>query len=124
MCMKKEIGILIKNRRLKLGFTLRELSKKIDVSPVYLCNIENGNRNLPSNEIIIKIANVLFPVEPDKEDFFDIISKYQNKIPIDIEKYLVNNRNAIKVIRCSNKLNLTNENWEYLHEIINEMQEK
>ena len=57
--MDKDIGKLIKKKREELGFSIRELAKKIDMSPVYLCNIENGKRNLPSDYKLLLIANVL-----------------------------------------------------------------
>lgn len=45
--------------RIKKGMTLNELAIKTELSKGYLSHLENGSRNNPSLETMIKIANVL-----------------------------------------------------------------
>ena len=112
--MDKNIGRIIKKKREELGYSIRELAKKIDMSPVYLCNIENGKRNLPSDYKLLLIANVLFLSQEEKITFFDKISESQKRIPIDVNKYLFDNKEAIVFIRSAEKHNYKNSDWEKL----------
>lgn len=65
-------GSFIKQRRLDLGLTIRDLASKLKISPTYLCDIENGNRIVPQ-----KILNLLkkeLQILPDEEiDFEDML---------------------------------------------------
>lgn len=112
--MDKDIGKLIKNKREELGYSIRELAKKIDMSPVYLCNIENGKRNLPSDYKLLLIANVLFLSRDEKITFFDKVSESQQKIPIDVNEYLFDKKEAIIFIRSAEKYNYKSSDWEKL----------
>ncbi len=56
--MDKTIGCMIKNRRKELGFTLKELSERADISISFLSDIERGQTN-PSINKLSKIAKVL-----------------------------------------------------------------
>ena len=40
-------GEYVKQRREQLGKTMRGLAAEIEISPAYLCDIENGNRKAP-----------------------------------------------------------------------------
>jgi transcriptional regulator with XRE-family HTH domain len=51
-------GEIIKERRLELGLTQRELSKKAEVSASLICQVENGRRSF-SIKILIKLSKAL-----------------------------------------------------------------
>lgn len=51
-------GQYIKKRRLELGMTQAQLSKKIGVAQNYITYLENNDRN-PSNEVIRQLATTL-----------------------------------------------------------------
>ena len=48
-------GEYIKEKRLEKGITLRGFAEIIDISPVYMCNLEKGRRPAPSEAIMEKI---------------------------------------------------------------------
>lgn len=56
----EEIGFgkMIKNRRLELDLSLKELGAKLDCKAPYLSELENG-KQIPSDSMVTKIANVL-----------------------------------------------------------------
>lgn len=83
------------------------------MSSVYLCNIENGKRNLPSDYKLLFIANVLF-LSRDEKIFFDKVSESQQKIPIDVNEYLFDKKKAIVFIRLAEKYNYKNSDWQKL----------
>lgn len=45
-------------RKLK-GYTIREVADRSGVSPAYISQLENGNRNVPSPDIIAKLSEGL-----------------------------------------------------------------
>lgn len=53
------IGERIKQRRTEKGLALAELARRTDISKGYLHNIEGGDVQSPSAEILFKIANEL-----------------------------------------------------------------
>lgn len=53
---KKGFGSFIKGLRLKQNLSLRALSEKSDISHSYLSQLELGKRNIPSPEILKKLA--------------------------------------------------------------------
>ena len=40
-------GEYVKQRREQLGKTMRAFAAEVEISPAYLCDIENGNRKAP-----------------------------------------------------------------------------
>jgi transcriptional regulator with XRE-family HTH domain len=59
----KTLGQLIREIREEKDFSLRELAKKIDITPAFLSDIELGRRN-PSEKTLQTIARVLkIPIE-------------------------------------------------------------
>lgn len=56
--MANDLGKTLKQRRVLIPLTLRQLSDKSGVSPSYLARIENGKR-FPSASILRKIAQPL-----------------------------------------------------------------
>ena len=55
----KEIGIAIRQARLKKGISQMEFSKLIGIGNEWLCRIENGNANNTSINTMLKIAEYL-----------------------------------------------------------------
>lgn len=54
----KQLGLNIKQERLKNNLTQDQLSEKLDIYTSYLGRIERGERNVPLSTLI-KIANLL-----------------------------------------------------------------
>lgn len=58
----------LKDCRKLAGYTLAKLAIKTNLSPGYLCHLENGGRVNPSYKTMVKISNVLG--KPINELFF------------------------------------------------------
>jgi transcriptional regulator with XRE-family HTH domain len=54
----RTIGDVIHDARAKLKLSLRDITKKLDITPSYLSDIEN-NRRVPSEEVLGKLAKLL-----------------------------------------------------------------
>ncbi len=55
---KKEIGIIIKNARIKKGFTQTQIAKKLKKKKSLVCDWEHGRRE-PTGNTMIKIMQIL-----------------------------------------------------------------
>ena len=90
-------GDIIKSKRIEKKMGLREFSKKVELSPSFVCLLENGKTKPPKESNITKIAEVL---DIDK----DLLLAKANKVPIDILNILISNyRHYYNLIRKSNK---------------------
>ncbi len=54
----KTMGDVVREARIAADLTLRELAKKLDVSPSYISDIEN-DRRVPSEEVTLLLAEAL-----------------------------------------------------------------
>ena len=54
----RTIGDVIHEARVKLKLSLRDVTKKLDITPSYLSDIEN-NRRVPSEEVLGRLAKLL-----------------------------------------------------------------
>ena len=54
----RTLGEVIHDARTKLGLSLRDITKKLDITPSYLSDIEN-DRRIPSEEVLKKLASFL-----------------------------------------------------------------
>jgi HTH-type transcriptional regulator, competence development regulator len=55
----KEFGGFLRQLRKTMGLTLSQLATASGVSKPYIANIENGRRDVPSAEVLIKLSNPL-----------------------------------------------------------------
>lgn len=75
------------------------IAKLADISYVYLLDLEKGARPVPSNTVLMNLANTL-PFEPgEKEQFFDLAASENGNIPLDVSNFLNENRELIEIIR-------------------------
>lgn len=85
-------GTMLKKLREQHNITQRELASKVDVDYTYISKIENEALDPPSEETLIKMADV-FGV--DRYDF--ILSA--KKIPTDFEFAIRTNEDIVKALK-------------------------
>ncbi len=54
----RTLGDVIRDARTKLDLSLRDVTKRLGITPSYLSDIEN-NRRIPSEEVLRKLADLL-----------------------------------------------------------------
>jgi transcriptional regulator with XRE-family HTH domain len=57
--MEERFGEILRELRLRSRVGLRELARKIDKSPGYISDVENGRVPPPSERVIVQMASVL-----------------------------------------------------------------
>ena len=58
-CVEQTFGSFLREKRMARGLTLRGMAAKLDLSPVYMSNIENDRRAAPSQEYLERMALLL-----------------------------------------------------------------
>lgn len=57
--VEQTFGSFLREKRMARGLTLRGMAAKLDLSPVYMSNIENDRRAAPSQEYLERMAMLL-----------------------------------------------------------------
>jgi transcriptional regulator with XRE-family HTH domain len=96
----KNIGDLLRLKRLEKKYNLEDVAKYVGVSIAYISKLEKGENSNPSDEIIVKLAEFL---ELDENELFMEF----NKIPLSTRNILTNHpelNKTISKISINNKL--------------------
>lgn len=108
-------GEYLKQKRLDKEITLRGFSKLVDISPVYLCDLEKGRKAAPSMEVMQKMVSKLALNKEESERFYDLAALEQtakNPIPKDLNAFLKDNRVIVSALRTAKDLDATDEEWQ------------
>ena len=111
-------GEYVRERRERLGKTLRGFAADLEISPAYLHDIETGNRRAPE-KLLDKMAELLQIKETNEvHQFYDLAGVSQNGQHVDINLYMNHVPSARAALRTAKDANLTDEDWQKLIEII------
>ena len=105
-------GDMVKERRLQLCKTIRDLATELEVSAAYLCDIENGNRTAPI-KLLKNFKERLRITEDEENDFYDLAYASHNTCAPDLIQFLIANkevRSTLRTIIKENEKNLKNLN--------------
>ena len=108
-------GEYLKQKRLDKEITLRGFAKLVDISPVYLCDLEKGRKAAPSMEVMQKMVSKLALNKEESERFYDLAALEQtakNPIPKDLNAFLKHNRVIVSALRTAKDLDATDEEWQ------------
>lgn len=114
-------GEYLKQKRLDKEITLRGFAKLVDISPVYLCDLEKGRKAAPSMEVMQKMVSKLALNKEESERFYDLAALEQtakNPIPKDLNAFLKDNRVIVSALRTAKDLDATDEEW---HDFIDKL---
>ena len=109
-------GKYIRRRREALGFSCRAFAIKMQISAVYLCDIENGHRKAP-----LKVRNGKdhmkdfvkhLRIDEKEIEFFYEMAAATRGVTSDVQEYLKNNRHALIALRLAKEVNLSDEEWQ------------
>ena len=108
-------GEYLKQKRLDKEITLRGFAKLVDISPVYLCDLEKGRKAAPSMEVMQKMVSKLALNKEESERFYDLAALEQtakNPIPKDLNAFLKDNDVIVSALRTAKDLDATDEEWQ------------
>jgi transcriptional regulator with XRE-family HTH domain len=82
--MKIKVGELLRLKRIAHGYTLENVSKMIGVSINYISALEKGIKSNPSDDIVVKLAELY---EVDEEDLFLAFKKVPLSTKMEVEEH-------------------------------------
>ena len=76
-----------------------QLAKDVGISYVYLLDIEKGARPVPSNNVLLSLAEHLHFKGNEREVFFNLAAQEKGELPIDVAHFIGKNERLISIIR-------------------------
>jgi len=112
-------GEFIILKRKEKDISARQLAISIQISPVYMCDIEKDRKFALSDELLEKIRRTLLLSEDDSELMYDLAAKARKTVSADLPEYIMENEIVRTALRTAKKNNIPDEKWEkFIKEII------
>ena len=89
--MEQTFGSYVREKRMARGLSLRGLAAKLEVSPVYMSNMENDRRPAPTKEKMDRLIEILGLCQADTELLLDLAAKSKTqRVSADLPEYIMN----------------------------------
>ena len=114
MNINHTFGTYIKDKRLAKQISLRKFAELLDISPVYLCNIEKDRNPAPKDDIISNMARLLMLNDTETAELYDLAAKAKSNPTIsqDLPEYIMD-RDIVRVaLRTAKDVDATDEEWQ------------
>ena len=105
--MTDTFGKKLRGLRVKSEIGLRELARLINKSPGYLSDVEHDHVPPPSEEVILKIADVL---QVDKNDLL----MAARKMDPELSRYVTREPEVADFLRMAHEKKFDSDDWETL----------
>lgn len=109
---KKAFGQYLRSLRNDRGYSLRELASKIEITPYYLCYIENGTKSNPSIKVIARLFKTLKMNKNEIETFLDLHAKANDCVSLDIVQYIMEHDEIRESVRHERDKDGAVPNWD------------
>jgi transcriptional regulator with XRE-family HTH domain len=113
MGAKQSFGSFVRAKRLEVDITLRGMAQILDISPVYMSNIETDRNPAPKADILEKLAKALRLDKHEREIMYDLAAQSKNyaAIPGDLPEYISANEYARIALRMAKDVDATDTEW-------------
>ncbi len=93
--------------------SLRRMAHLLDISPVYMSNIENSRNPAPKDEILQRMATLLKLGKEEQERLYELAAKSKNytAVPGDLPDYISQNELARVALRVAKDVDATDKEW-------------
>lgn len=104
-------GDFITKKREEKKLTLREMAKKLDITPPYLSDVEKDRRNPFDLEKLDLLANILGLSDSEKIIMLDLAGKKRNAVAPDLPEYIMDRDYVSAALRTARDLDAGEEEW-------------
>jgi transcriptional regulator with XRE-family HTH domain len=113
MGAKQTFGSFVRAKRLEADITLRGMAQILDISPVYMSNIETDRNPAPRADILENLAKALRLDKHEREIMYDLAAESKNyaAIPGDLPEYISANEYARIALRVAKDVDATDTEW-------------
>ena len=118
--MEQTFGSFVREKRQSIGLSLRTLAVKLDLSPVYLSNIENDRRPAPTRAYLERLEQELHLNKAETEQMLDLAAKSQNnRVSADLPDYIMDREIVRAALRTAREADATDQEWQDFIDRIN-----
>lgn len=118
--MEQTFGSFVREKRIARGMSLRGLAAKLDLSPVYMSNIENDRRGAPTQEHLERLAMLLQLDKGERERMLDLAARSQrNRVSADLPDYIMDREIVRAALRTAREADATDQEWQDFIDRIN-----
>ena len=118
--MEQTFGSFLREKRMARGLTLRGMAAKLDLSPVYLSNIENDRRPAPTRAYLERLEQELHLNKAETEQMLDLAAKSQNnRVSADLPDYIMDREIVRAALRTAREADATDQEWQDFIDRIN-----
>ncbi|EKC47245.1 XRE family transcriptional regulator, partial [human gut metagenome] len=94
--------------------------RKLDLSPVYLSNIENDRRPAPTRAYLERLEQELHLNKAETEQMLDLAAKSQNnRVSADLPDYIMDREIVRAALRTAREADATDQEWQDFIDRIN-----
>ena len=109
--MEQTFGSYVREKRMARGLSLRGLAAKLEVSPVYMSNMENDRRPAPTKEKMDRLIEILGLCQADTELLLDLAAKSKTqRVSADLPEYIME-RDIVRAA-LAKEVDATDEEWQ------------
>ena len=118
--MSITFGEFIKGKRQDKGISLRKFAEQLNISPVYLCNMEKDRNPAPKDNVLSRMAQMLGLNDEDIWLLYDLAAKSKSSPTVskDLPEYIMD-RDIVRVaLRTAKDVDATDEEWQAFIEML------
>lgn len=95
------------------GLSLRGLAAKLEVSPVYMSNMENDRRPAPTKEKLDHLIEILSLGQEDTEHLLDLAARSKTlQVSADLPEYIMQRDIVRAALRTAKEVDATDAEWQ------------
>lgn len=112
-------GAYLKQKRLDMDLSARELASISGISPMYICDMEKDRRPAPTDEVLERLANSLnIQAGAERARFYDLAAHSKNTVSLDLPDYIMEKDIVRAALRTAKEYDATDKEWEEFMERI------
>ena len=111
--MNQTFGAFVRQKRMEQGLSLRGLAARLDLSPVYMSNIETGRKPAPARENLDKLTLELHLSKEEQELLLDLAARPETMhVSADLPEYIMERDIVRAALRTAKEVDATDEEWQ------------
>jgi transcriptional regulator with XRE-family HTH domain len=111
--LNQTFGSFVRQKRMEQGLSLRGLAARLDLSPVYMSNIETGRKPAPARENLDKLTLELHLSKEEQELLLDLAARPETmRVSADLPEYIMERDIVRAALRTAKEVDATDEEWQ------------
>lgn len=111
--MNQTFGSFVRQKRMEQGLSLRGLAARLDLSPMYMSNIETGRKPAPARENLDKLTLELHLSKEEQELLLDLAARPETmRVSADLPEYIMERDIVRAALRTAKEVDATDEEWQ------------